>query len=134
MTNMIDRELSRTVAREILLGGKTVDVAKIRGIKYANCRDYLHKHCKYVNSIAYEELAIEAVNQGFSSPPKSMLQEHKDKFLNEQVVSRSLVEVELELATVSADCESLERTCRELKCTRDQLRRELSDSQLAGGA
>ena len=125
--------LIKKVAGEILRGGKTADVANINGLSYPICRDYLHKFCRLANNVAYEELAVEAVGQGHNTPPKIMLQMNKHKFFNDQPVYRPLIEVELELATVSADCDNLKLSYRERNCARDQLRRELSDSQCVAG-
>ena len=114
-------------AKDILKGAKTSDVARTNGLSDSICREYLHKYCKTVNRSAYEALAVEAVNQGHSTPPKWMLQQQKAEFLKEQPVCRPLTEVEKELASVSADCDNLERLYRSRNCARAQLRRELSE-------
>ena len=114
-------------AKKILQGAKTADVARTYGLSDAICREYLHKYCKTVNRSTYEALAVEAVNQGHCTPPKWMLQQSKSEFLKERSVYRPLTEVEKELASVSADCDNLERLYRSRNCARAQLRRELSE-------
>ncbi|MCD9516425.1 hypothetical protein [Photobacterium carnosum] len=73
--------LEKAVTRAVLNGAKPVDVAAVNGIKYAACREMIHKHCKYVNREAYEKLNIDAAHMDNHSPYLDILRENKQLFI-----------------------------------------------------
>ncbi|MBT2909469.1 hypothetical protein PL84_02610 [Vibrio anguillarum] len=69
------------IACAILLGAKTADVAAVNGIKYATCREILHKYCRRVNSEAFDRINIDAANKDCHSPYLEQLRAQKHLFI-----------------------------------------------------
>ncbi|CCO46676.1 conserved hypothetical protein [Vibrio nigripulchritudo SOn1] len=77
--NSLNRE--NKIACAILKGAKTADVAAVNGIKYAQCREILHKFCRRVNREAYEKINVDAANNDCHSPFLEQLRENRELFI-----------------------------------------------------
>ncbi|MFW1108391.1 hypothetical protein ACEWA7_20330 [Vibrio parahaemolyticus] len=75
--------LEEQIACAILRGAKTADVAAVNGMKYAACREILHKYCRRVNPSAYEQINIDAANQDCHSPFLDQLRENMHLFITQ---------------------------------------------------
>ncbi|WFQ78174.1 hypothetical protein PXH59_00580 (plasmid) [Xenorhabdus sp. SF857] len=79
----VTHQFGKKIAIAILRGAKTADVAAINGLKYAACREILHKFCRNVNPKAYEQINIDAAIKDYHSPFLEQLRENKHEFISE---------------------------------------------------
>ncbi|EHU8077631.1 TPA: hypothetical protein ACMDRZ_002989 [Vibrio cholerae] len=77
----ISLETEEKIACAILQGAKTADVAAVNRIKYATCREILHKYCRRVNPEAFDRINIDAANKDCHSPYLEQLRAQKHLFI-----------------------------------------------------
>jgi hypothetical protein len=124
-----EREISlrkeEQIACAILRGAKTADVAAVNGMKYAACREILHKYCRRVNAEAYEQINIDAANKDCHSPFLEQLRENKHQFIS-QTAPRDPEQLRREIEQQSERLTSAQITLRSERTILSQLQAELA--------
>lgn len=133
MTNKKNEDLNaelyvqeKAVTRAVLKGAKPADVAAVNGIKYAACREMIHKYCKYVNREAYEKLNIDAANKDNHSPYLEILRENKHLFIDIDECKKTEGQLKRDIAEREKRLANANIALRAERSELDQLQSELS--------
>ncbi|MCC8380470.1 hypothetical protein [Xenorhabdus sp. PB30.3] len=121
----ITHHLGEKIAVAILRGAKTADVAAINGMKYAACREILHKFCRNVNPQAYERINIAAAIKDYHSPFLEQLRENKHEFISEPEL-RNPEQLRREIKEREERLNSVQITLRSERTILSQLEAELA--------
>lgn len=122
-TNQYAQE--KAVTKAVLNGAKTVDVAAVNGIKYAACREMVHKYCKRVNRNAYETLNIDAANMDNHSPYLDRLRENKELFIGGEGCNKTEDQLRRDIANSKKRLSQANVALRAERSELDQLQSEL---------
>ena len=77
------KKLPIPAIKALLNGARLADIASVEGMPFGICRNQLHRFCQKTNPAEYERIAIEAVQDGQSSPLLSQLRKEKHLFIGE---------------------------------------------------
>lgn len=113
------------IAFSILNGARTADVAAVNKIKYASCREILHKYCRRVNPDAYERINIDAANKDCQSPFLDQLRHNKHLFIR-QAEPRDPEFLKREIAQQEESFTQAQISLRSTRTVLDQLEAELA--------
>ena len=126
-SHISNENLERKITVAILNGAKTADVAEVNGLKYAQCREMLHKYCKQANKDAYDAINVDAASQDCNSPFLEELRRHKNKFIpNTQPRDQEFLKREIE--SQNAVLEQAQITLSAERAVLDQLQAELKEA------
>lgn len=117
--------LERAVTRAVLNGAKPADVAAVNGIKYAACREMIHKYCKYANREVYEKLNIDAANMDNHSPCLEILRENKQLFIGLDECNKTEGQLRRDIAEREKRLANANIALRAERSELDQLQSEL---------
>ncbi|EII3127200.1 hypothetical protein [Vibrio parahaemolyticus] len=121
----ISLQKEEKIACAILKGAKTADVAAVNGVKYAACREILHKYCRRANPQAYERINIDAAHQDCHSPFLDQLRENSNLFIS-QDEPRDAEQLRREIEQQSERLNSAQITLRSERTILSQLEAELA--------